>query len=509
MHQPTTKAVVKKVEPATKIYYDNNTKLLREYLIKLITQHYLPPSIVSATDFETFIQDLSPKFDLPTESRIVLGLLPMYYNVAREKLRKMLSEAKYIALSIDTWTSPDYDNFVSLSAHFANANVVESYIIESYTYLDSYNSTEFRDQVCSICDNWSITAKIVSITYDRINTPTTLIDGINLLKWEALPCFIQSLNAVVQSALLEVEGLVSKVIKIVTLFKSNEIAAQLLAATQEELAEPVVQVKYEGASHWRLVYDMFQRVLEIRISLTKTLSEHLPTEDQLTVGDIAHITAACSILKPVYAIFAKISCKNNHPFSEVIILTDLLKTKCDTLITTTELSIDVYNMGMALLNGLNSEFTELFNTTFAESTILDPRFKQHGLANNNNLFDATCATLVSLSPVEYEDTAEHTELMVQKASLNELNAYLEEPTIPRDENPIEWWQSNSDSYPGLFELAQRKMCIPSSALSPARVFTVEGRQLTQRRNQLRGKRAHHILFLHQFWNMQNTHVVTC
>nr|CAI5862089.1 unnamed protein product [Callosobruchus analis] len=76
----------------------------------------------------------------------------------------------------------------------------------------------------------------------------------------------------------------------------------------------------------------------------------------------------------------------------------------------------------------------------------------------------------------------------------DLEAYLNLPTIPLENNPIIFWSKSNAS--DLATLAKRYLSIVGSSDPSERIFSQAGNILTQIRNRLNGKYLSQLLFLH-------------
>lgn len=81
-------------------------------------------------------------------------------------------------------------------------------------------------------------------------------------------------------------------------------------------------------------------------------------------------------------------------------------------------------------------------------------------------------------------------------------AYLQEPTIAADENPLEWWRKHQLIYPTLAALAKAYLATPPSSASSERMFSVVAKIYNKSRNSLRDFRIEMLLFIRQ-----NPHII--
>ncbi len=57
---------------------------------------------------------------------------------------------------------------------------------------------------------------------------------------------------------------------------------------------------------------------------------------------------------------------------------------------------------------------------------------------------------------------------------DELELYWKEPSIPLNEDPLQWWCVMSRRFPKLYRLACRYLCMPATLVPAKRVFSSAG-----------------------------------
>lgn len=207
-------------------------------------------------------------------------------------------------------------------------------------------------------------------------------------------------------------------------------------------------------------------------------------------------------------------------------ISNALKEKCKTFLEKTTLPQVVKKMTEVLERELNNRFQKIEdNQIFAQSTVLDPRFKKHGF-QNPIAYNRACTMLKDfagrISSTNIAESEPNTSLMPpppkkfrssiwdsfdQKISevlsntnpiaggIVEVDKYLEEPILPRHMDPLKWWLKKKDVYPRLYEIVLRRLCVSATSVPSERVFSKAGQILVERRNRLSGKKVSQLLFL--------------
>lgn len=86
-------------------------------------------------------------------------------------------------------------------------------------------------------------------------------------------------------------------------------------------------------------------------------------------------------------------------------------------------------------------------------------------------------------------------LSVEEQAKAEIAAYLTEPVIEGDADPLQWWQLNGPRYPMLAQLARRYLCTCATSTAPERLFSTAGNVVISSRAQLKPDKVNMLVFL--------------
>lgn len=78
---------------------------------------------------------------------------------------------------------------------------------------------------------------------------------------------------------------------------------------------------------------------------------------------------------------------------------------------------------------------------------------------------------------------------------SELNLYLTLPKCNFEQEPLEWWNMNKDSYPMLSLLAEKSLTVQATSVASERVFSKGGCILTDLRSSLSNEHASQLIYL--------------
>lgn len=80
-------------------------------------------------------------------------------------------------------------------------------------------------------------------------------------------------------------------------------------------------------------------------------------------------------------------------------------------------------------------------------------------------------------------------------ALVEIQRYMEEDTLQRKADPLNWWKNYSALFPCLSKLAKEKLCALGTSVPCERLFSKAGLIISDRRNRLSENKTKFLLFL--------------
>ena len=79
----------------------------------------------------------------------------------------------------------------------------------------------------------------------------------------------------------------------------------------------------------------------------------------------------------------------------------------------------------------------------------------------------------------------------------ELENFVKEKNIPRNDDPLQWWRNNGVRYPYLAKLSRVVLGLPATATSSERVWSSAGNTVSARRQSLSPDSIRDVVFLHE------------
>ncbi|XP_072400765.1 E3 SUMO-protein ligase ZBED1-like [Diabrotica undecimpunctata] len=475
-------------------------KKLDQLLLNLIIKDFQPFSIVEDNGFKDFILTLNPAYKLPTRKTLSNVLLPAVFEEVRLKVSDVLKEVVSITITTDCWTSRNTDSVIAVTGHFIdNKFQIKSVLLECVGYEGGHGSTNLADNLTKVISNWNISEEsiLLGISDNAANIKKYISSD---LKWRHFGCYVHTLNLIVGDALkLIQEVTLNKVSKIVTHFKQSANAKNKLDNVQRQQGKEPKKLKKDVVTRWNSTYLMLERFVELEEAIRTTLAlmdsvslPVIPTEEWTFIKELI------IILKPFYDITELMSAEKYVTLSLVIVITNGLKNVCNDMLSSNQFSNDISKRVIEkLIESITFRLGNLESSiTLIVSTFLDPRFKNVcfikpgtfdkakeiviGLVAQNIKANSTSNEDVMME-VESANTSRTLESETEKPlfdiwkqlnksvssqpklnqspqarAIVEVNHYLEEEMIHRNEDPLKWWANNASVFPNLSHVVRSR-----------------------------------------------------
>ncbi|KAL4105171.1 hypothetical protein QTP88_020443 [Uroleucon formosanum] len=263
---------------------------------------------------------------------------------------------------------------------------------------------------------------------------------------------------------------------------------------------------------------MFNRFVEMETSIRGTLGLLDNAPDTLRPEDWTILQDLIKILKPFEEATKAISGQKYMTASLVIVIVQGLYKVCNNL-----LKINLSPRALLVAKKLisNMDAREGFKNceksmTLSKCTFLDPRFKHLPFMNINQIKNEVieniaqiirdkeqpCQSDVIMQPTPIPESGElsiwseidlnvarFTPLGTAKSrAIVEVQRYLDDAVIARNQDPLKWWKGQSYNYPNLSILAKNYLCHLSTSVPCERIFSSAGLVLNDRRCRLKNEK---------------------
>lgn len=492
-----------------------------------------PFNVVEGRGFREFVEALNPNYVLPSRHLISKTLIPATYEACVNNIKTLIQRGKVFCITTDSWSSLNTINFVAITAHFVDDEFnLNSILLEcsasDYRHTSSNLATELR----RVVTDWGIERKIILAVSDNAANIQKAIQ--QEVGWKHLGCVAHTINLIVKDSLKNenIQDIIAKIREVVKHFRKSNIANDKLIKYQENLGKNPLKLILEVPTRWNSTFYMLQRFVNLEECIRSTVAvidKELPV---LTSSEWQEMKQLCQVLKPLESATRTLSGENYCTASLVIPMYNGMKKVFENL-SKQMFSPAVLEVVQLIRSGLEERLGTVENSnTLTVCTFLDPRFKYLGfskdiLAENvkkriipliaEKITFKTQERQSRTPPSPSQDTeteADDTEMSIwsdfdktvfaaqpkgtsTSRAIIEMQRYMEEDIVPRQQDAFKWWAKNGHLFPNLAEVAQEKLCALASSVPCERLFSKAGQILTDRRNRLSDKKVQMLLFLNQ------------
>ena len=254
---------------------------------------------------------------------------------------------------------------------------MHSFVLETFHFSDDHTAANICQQLQSITEKWALPAVTCCVTDNAAN----MLAGIKEAEWKSLPCFVHTLNLIVQDSIKAdstITLLQTKCRAIVSYFHRSVKAAEKLKTVQEQLSITTTKLIQDVITRWNSTYNMFERIVSQHEAITTSLCLLGKNDLCLSNEEIDILKNTIVSLKPFLEATNNISGESYVSVSLIIPLCRLLQQHC---------RLQPHSLlSPHLISQLQRRFAGIeANYLTAVSTLLDPRFKKIPFA------DASCA----------------------------------------------------------------------------------------------------------------------
>ncbi|XP_037962432.1 E3 SUMO-protein ligase ZBED1 [Plutella xylostella] len=491
----------------------------------MIVLDYQPLSIVEDVGFKILVNKLNKKYTLPSRRTLSEKLLPRYYMRIKQELQNSLHQVEYISVTCDYWKGQNNRTYLSMTGHFILDFSLQSKTLATVEVKISHTGTNTAAAITEVCNEFDILSKVVTVVTDSAaNMKKAINDD---LQKHHHPCVAHTVNLTVNDAIASVEGLKELLLKcrtIVTHFKQSSVASYKLKEKQGELNLTELVLKQDIVTRWNSTYIMLERLLTLRQPICLALMELDRAPENLSADDWTVIKDVLPILQPFLQLTEELSGDKYVTMSTIVPLIRGLRLA---IREASPISFIGQSLQISCVDYVTRRLGSIeSNKIVAKATFLDPRFKKAAFGQDDNARNAqqwVTEELTSLLARHNEEGATvdtertHSSFRVPNREMSlwsffderaseqrptpiataivMLRQYMETPLFNRKKDPMEYWRDHERTFPELYKMAKKYLCIPATSVPSERLFSKAGYVLSERRNRLSSDKMNEIIFL--------------
>lgn len=492
---------------------------IHEAIAKMISFDMQPIQIVENEGFQNLIHCLEPKYIIPSRKYFAETLLPDLFQKVKKNILQVIKYHNGISFSIDLWTNEfTTQSFMSLTSHWINTEFqLESACLSCLPFNESHTAVNIKKSFFEILNNWNLSINDVhAVIHDNARNITKAFRDANTAHCS---CAAHTLQLVINDVIFtdpDIDQLLRSCRKLVGHFKKSTNATSQLKAIQLSLGLPNLSLLQDVTTRWNSTFFMLERYLSMKQAIILFCSDNEECIPLLACQwNLAE--KIVSILRPFEQITRNLSSEK----STISIVIPIIKVLNNVLSKSTGLeSCDT--MSKKLKDSLWQRFNLIeTNEIYFLSTFLDPRFKNncYSMINieviisflvkyyeqNLNLGEAK-----NIEPEkEINENCQEQDIWkiiddISKNSStptsdllfkNEINNYINDVVLSRNECPFIWWKENQLIYPNLYVIARKYLSLPATTVPSERIFSNAGDICSSHRSRLLPQNAELLIFL--------------
>jgi len=497
--QPSVSDMFERARPMEQARYDSITNAIAKW----IAMNGRPTNIVTDDGLQTVLRVASGNhaYKLPSRTTIDQRVTEMYKNV-EIRVKAMLSDATYVALTADYWTSLANDSYLGVTSHAISSNwELQSVALAVKVIEDRHYTSACAEHFSSVATEWEIFDKVTTFSTDNARNVTA---AVGLLPFQHMPCMAHTLQLSVNKAIAEsgLDTVLSKCRKIVGHFKhspANQTELKVQQSQKNTTQEVLIQ---DVPTRWNSTLQMIERLLRNKEPVIATLAapSHKHSLNLLTEAEWEKLRTLKMLLEPCR--YATVVLGGEKYVSCSVVLPIVTYLRRFMVVSDDDPAFAV-RFKTAFTNDLDARLGNCNVSWLKLSTALDPRFKRLKCVPKAER-GAVWTELQSLiAAVDSHTGDESSSEPAQKRRLYEFSSdseddtseqqsqatlavfrYQSESEIDEQACPLEWWKSHAGAYPTIVALARKYLTTPATTVPCERLFSVSGNIVSKKRASL-------------------------
>ena len=483
--------------------------------------------LIESEGFLKFMYAINPNFLVPNKKTLEETILKLHRKYA-DVVQKQIEQAPGISISSEIWTYRDRQKYLTVTGHFVSdvwelqSVVLKTVSLDSSTDLNASIGNKLKQ----VFEEWNFLEKVKCIVSDNNENFSS---AVRLMNKPYLQCIAKSLDLMIQESLKasnDIEYLIQRVRNISGFFLHSIEASKKLEELLISEGKLPVKLVLHPESDWIGTHKMFKIYMELHNTLGLVLNQ-INKEDILLVAEELELASRCiQVLEPFTLAAEDMIADNYTVLSKSLPLFDILRQMTANLVETDQspsvTQLDSASGFIKELSGLVEKCLSVIadrnNFLPWAATLLDPRFK-HIVMENPEMqrwVESELQRMIEPNKVTAEnesqtvpktnDAEANVSLLwssfdesIKKSALeepvDELQRYIEERPIKRQECPFKWWMEREHLYPKLCTVVKQFLCIPATAIPAKQIFSEKEKMKKILRNFLEEPYIDSFLFL--------------
>ena len=235
----------------------------------------LPFSHLEGEGFRKFCRVLNPNFDPPSHRTISRDVFQLFLDEKKKLKDFFVAKKQRVCLTIDTWTSIQNNNYMSLTAHFIDDDWKLHKMILNFCVISNHKGDTIGKLVESCLIEWGI-ARVFTIIVDIASSNDVAINCLNrkLRNWKDnvldgeffhMRCVAHIVNLIVTSGLKEMYDSIVGIRNVVRYIRSSSSRLQKFkACVEKEKIDHKGFIALDVPTRWNSTYMTLESALKFQ-----------------------------------------------------------------------------------------------------------------------------------------------------------------------------------------------------------------------------------------------------
>jgi len=160
------------------------TQRLNDMLVAMFCTEGLPFRLLDSAAFKAFMNELDPRYKLPTRQALSKCMIPERYVSVRSGLMASTSQSKVQAIATDMWTSSNNCSYVGVTAHWTDGSfAVQNKCLAVKPAPGSHTADYIPSELDDVLSEWTTDKADLRVVTDSGANVKKAIGQMPMLKW--------------------------------------------------------------------------------------------------------------------------------------------------------------------------------------------------------------------------------------------------------------------------------------------------------------------------------------
>ena len=237
-----------------------------------------PMSVVEDEGFKKLISFLEPDYTMPCRKTVTSRVIKLYKDCSA-KIKRLLDQTMYVALTTDCWTSLTMTSYMAVTCHYIDQEwQMQAHVLTTQNIEARHTAENLQMELETVVAEWRVSGRVSLCVHDNA---ANIVKANQACDWESVCCFAHTLQLAINDGFKAVqilERMIGACSKLVAHFHHSTTATQVLAVKQKQMSVKEHALIQCCQTRWNSIYGMFERLTEQRWAVCAVLSDRSVTK---------------------------------------------------------------------------------------------------------------------------------------------------------------------------------------------------------------------------------------